>query len=195
MSAIIDRNMTSASTVHVLLCIIQSGTACIGYERDFSAADAHVLSLYSQKSPLRGEFFSKDLNRGGIFSPFPTSIQGIFLQLHIWPLLSLSLLCLWHALSLFLWWLRAVELCVFWWELNCKTPLELHMILIFPASSNISCATMSSHIWLTASNLFPSTQLCFGNIATPTSLADWTPSKLNPDLSLWLSPLALFIFL
>lgn len=75
-----------------------------------------------------------------------------------------------------------------------NVPLELHMILTLPADSSISCATVSSHIWLTASNLFPSTQLCFGNIATPTSLADWTPSKLNPDLSLWLASLAPFIF-
>lgn len=100
MSAIIDRNMTSASVVHVLLCIIQLGTAWIGYERDFTAADAHVIGLYSQNSPLRGEFFSKDLNLGGIFSPVSTSIQGIFLQLHNCSLLSLSPLCLWHALSI-----------------------------------------------------------------------------------------------
>ena len=124
MSAIIDRNMTSASMVHVLLCIIRLGTARIGYKRDFTAADAHVLNLYSQKIPPRGEVFSEDLNLRGIFSQISTSIQGIFLQLHIWPLLSLSVLCLWHALA-GLWWLRVVELCVFWWDLNCKTQEEM----------------------------------------------------------------------
>lgn len=94
MSAIIDRNMTSASIVHVLLCIIQLGTAWIGYKRDFTAADAHILNLYSQKIPLRGKVFTEDLNLRGIFSQIPTSIQGIFLQLCIWSLLSLSLLYL-----------------------------------------------------------------------------------------------------
>lgn len=94
MSAIINRNMTSASVVHVLLCIIQLGTAWIGYKRDFTAAGAHVLNLYSQKIPPRGEDFSEDLNLRRIFSQIPTSVQGKFLQLHIWPLLSLSLLCL-----------------------------------------------------------------------------------------------------
>lgn len=124
MSAIIDRNMTSASMVHVFLCIIRLGTSWIGYKRDFIAADTHVLNLYSQKIPLRGEVFSEDLNLRGIFSHLPTSIEGIFLQLHIWPLLSLSLPCLWHALA-GLWWLRVVELYVFWWDLNCKTQEEM----------------------------------------------------------------------
>lgn len=94
MSAIIGRNMTSASMVHVLLCIIWLGTAWIGYKRDLTAADVHVLNLYSKKIPLRGDVFSEDLNLRGIFSQIPISIQGIFLQLHIWPLLSLSLLWL-----------------------------------------------------------------------------------------------------
>lgn len=85
------------------------------------AVDAQVLNLYSQKSPLRAEVSSEDLNLRVIFSKIPTSIQRIFLQLHICPLLSLSLL--WRALA-GLWWLRVVELCVFWWDLNCKTQEE-----------------------------------------------------------------------
>lgn len=92
MSAIIDRNMTGASMVLVLFCIIPLGTAWIGYERDLTAADAHI--LYSQKILPRGEVFSKDLNCRGLFFQIPSSIRGIFLQLPIWPLLFLSLLCL-----------------------------------------------------------------------------------------------------
>ncbi|TRZ26083.1 hypothetical protein HGM15179_001055 [Zosterops borbonicus] len=57
-----DRNMAHVSMVHVLLRIIQFGTAWNGHKRDFIAADARVLNLYSQKSPLRPEVFSEDLN-------------------------------------------------------------------------------------------------------------------------------------
>lgn len=121
--AVIDRNMTRASMVHVLLRINQFGTAWNGYKRDFTAADAQVLNLYSQNTPLRAEVFSDNLNLRVIFSKIPASIQGIFLQLCTCPLLSLSLLWLWRALA-GLWWLRVVELCVFWWDLNCKTQEE-----------------------------------------------------------------------
>lgn len=90
-------------------------------KRDFTAADAQVLNLYSQKIPLRPEVFREDLNLRVIFSKIPTSIQRIFLQLHICPLLSLS--PPWQALA-DLRWLRAVKLCVFWWDLNCQTQEE-----------------------------------------------------------------------
>lgn len=60
--AVIDRNMACVSMVHVLLRIIQFGTAWNGHKRDFTAADAQVLNLYSQKSPLGTEVFSEDLN-------------------------------------------------------------------------------------------------------------------------------------
>lgn len=94
MSAIIDRNMTGASMVLALLHIIPLGTAWIGYKGDLTAAEAHILNLYSQKSLPRGEVFSEDLNCKGLFFQIPSSIQRIFLQLPIRPLLSLSLLCL-----------------------------------------------------------------------------------------------------
>lgn len=81
MRAVIDRNMTSASVVHVLFCITQLGTAWIGCKRDSSW---HI--LYSQKI-LQGD---ENLNLRGIFSQHPTSIQAVFLQLLIWPLLSFS---------------------------------------------------------------------------------------------------------
>lgn len=92
--AVIDRNMTRASMVHVLLWINQFGTAWNGCKRDFTAADAQVLNLYSQNTPLRAEVFSDNLNLRVIFSKIPASIQGIFLQLRTCPLLSLSLLWL-----------------------------------------------------------------------------------------------------
>lgn len=109
--------------VHVLLQIIRFGTAWNGHKRDFMTADTKVLNLYSQKIPLRAEVFSENLNLRVIFSKIPSSIQGIVLQLHICPLLSLSLLWLWRAFA-GLWWLRVVELCVFWWDLNCKIQEE-----------------------------------------------------------------------
>jgi len=53
MSAIIERNMTSASMVHVLLCIIQLGTAWIGYKTDFTAADTRPKPLLTKDSSER----------------------------------------------------------------------------------------------------------------------------------------------
>lgn len=73
------------------------GTAWNGHRRDFTAADRQVLNLYSQNIPLRAEVISQDLHLRVIFSKIPTSIQGIFLQLHICLLLSLSFL--WCALA------------------------------------------------------------------------------------------------
>lgn len=194
MSAVIDRNMTSASMVHVLLCIIWLGTAWIGYKRDFTAADVCPKPLLTKDSPEMwglhwGSKFERDFLSNSYL--YPWNIPAAPYLTTVLPFSSLPL-------TRFVMTKGCCTLGVLMRsELQNperNAPLELHMMLTLPAASNISYATMSSHIWLTASHLFPSTQLCFGNIATPTSLADWTPSKLNPELSLWLSPLVLGIF-